>query len=280
MTYLQPGSQGAEVKTLQEQLVSAGYTIIADGVFGPATENAVKQFQQKEQLTVDGIVGPSTQAALNGTNIPTLRGIDISHFTGSINWKTLGSEVNFVYAKASQGAQFKDPTFRNNFVNLANAGILRGGYHFLTFQDTAQDQVNNFLSGGVDYSQHNILPPVLDIEWQVPSTLNPYIINNRQQCIALIADWLQTVEAKTGRLPMIYTNASFWQQYLNNPPGFEKYLVWQAAYSSSRPANIPGLASYTFWQNSESGRLTSISTPVDTNIFYGSLSDLNKLASA
>lgn len=280
MNNLQLGSQGAEVKTLQEQLISAGFAIIADGVFGPATENAVKQFQQKKQLTVDGIVGPSTQAALNGSNIPTLSGIDISHFTGSINWNTLGSEVSFVYAKASQGSQFKDPTFSSNFANLAKAVIIRGGYHFLTFQNTAQDQANNFLSCGVDYSQHNILPPVLDIEWQVPSTLNPYILNNRQQCIALIADWLQTVEAKTGRLPMIYTNASFWQQYLNNPPGFEKYLVWQAAYSSSRPANIPNLAPYTFWQNGENGRLASISTGVDTNIFYGSLDDLKKLASA
>ena len=85
MNNLQLGSQGAEVKSLQEQLISAGFAIIADGVFGPATENAVKQFQQKKQLTVDGIVGPSTQAALNGSSTPTLSGIDISHFTGSIN---------------------------------------------------------------------------------------------------------------------------------------------------------------------------------------------------
>lgn len=60
---LRLGSQGLEVKKLQEKLL-----VKVDGVFGKQTEEAVKKFQQKYGLKVDGIVGPKTNAELNITN--------------------------------------------------------------------------------------------------------------------------------------------------------------------------------------------------------------------
>jgi peptidoglycan hydrolase-like protein with peptidoglycan-binding domain len=45
-----------------------------DGIFGPSTEAAVKNFQHDKGLTVDGIVGPHTWAALpDGGPMPTLQ---------------------------------------------------------------------------------------------------------------------------------------------------------------------------------------------------------------
>ena len=61
------GSTGQEVQNLQNILLQLGYNIggpTADGNFGPATEAAVKQFQQTSGLTADGIVGPGTWSAL------------------------------------------------------------------------------------------------------------------------------------------------------------------------------------------------------------------------
>lgn len=59
------GSQGEAVRLIQEQLGIAGfYNYAADGVFNAETENAVKAFQQANNLTADGVVGPNTQAAL------------------------------------------------------------------------------------------------------------------------------------------------------------------------------------------------------------------------
>jgi len=68
--YLSQGSRGSEVREIQIQLRNWGYPLepnnqlIVDGVFGPQTDKAVRQFQKDSGLTVDGIVGWRTWDAL------------------------------------------------------------------------------------------------------------------------------------------------------------------------------------------------------------------------
>ncbi|BAY42851.1 peptidoglycan-binding domain 1 [Scytonema sp. HK-05] len=63
---LRIGSEGADVKRLQEYLNAHGYHIAADGIFGAKTEAAVQDFQRSHGLTPDGIVGHNTWAAIEG----------------------------------------------------------------------------------------------------------------------------------------------------------------------------------------------------------------------
>lgn len=59
------GSTGTTVTEIQRRLKSWGYYDGAvDGIYGSRTENAVKYFQRKNGLTVDGQVGDKTLAAL------------------------------------------------------------------------------------------------------------------------------------------------------------------------------------------------------------------------
>lgn len=68
-TMLRNGSRGDNVGTLQMQLRSLGYAPgVADGIFGDATEQAVRLFQSQHGLVADGIVGPATIAMLNYGN--------------------------------------------------------------------------------------------------------------------------------------------------------------------------------------------------------------------
>jgi hypothetical protein len=67
---LRQGSTGNSVKQLQQMLNAAGAHLKVDGIFGPQTEAAVRQFQQTHHLQVDGIVGPQTWGALNSYHAP------------------------------------------------------------------------------------------------------------------------------------------------------------------------------------------------------------------
>lgn len=59
------GSQGQEVTNIQTRLKSWGYyTGAVDGIYGWKTVQAVRYFQSKNGLTVDGIAGPQTLAAI------------------------------------------------------------------------------------------------------------------------------------------------------------------------------------------------------------------------
>ncbi len=62
---IQEGSTGQAVRAAQTLLRNKfGYGINVDGIFGPQTENATRDFQTDYSLLVDGIVGPQTWQAL------------------------------------------------------------------------------------------------------------------------------------------------------------------------------------------------------------------------
>lgn len=66
---LKQGSSGSQVKKVQQKLKNWGYyTGEVDGIYGSGTVKAVKLFQQRNGLTVDGICGDETLEAL-GFNI-------------------------------------------------------------------------------------------------------------------------------------------------------------------------------------------------------------------
>lgn len=68
---LSRGRGNAEkVTRLQEMLNADGGQLEVDGVFGPRTAEAVRNYQREHGLKVDGVVGPETMASLNGGETP------------------------------------------------------------------------------------------------------------------------------------------------------------------------------------------------------------------
>lgn len=85
----------AENRTIQTKLKRWGYyTGNIDGIYGPLTKEAVKYFQRKNGLSVDGIVGPKTAAALGMTLSSS------SSSSSSISSSDLNLLAKCVYAEA------------------------------------------------------------------------------------------------------------------------------------------------------------------------------------
>ena len=90
------GSRGSEVTQIQTKLKRWGYyNGNIDGIYGTQTLEAVKWFQRKNGLTVDGIAGPATLKAM---------GIMTSSSSGSGSSSTNSNDLNLlsrvVYAEA------------------------------------------------------------------------------------------------------------------------------------------------------------------------------------
>ncbi len=90
------GDRGSEVTRIQQKLRQYGYmSAPADGIFGPATYEAVVWFQRKNGLKADGVVGPATLAALG---IPA--GSGASAAGGSYNESEVYTLARLVHAEA------------------------------------------------------------------------------------------------------------------------------------------------------------------------------------
>jgi hypothetical protein len=66
MPTIERGNKGSRVRMLQGLLLAWGYSLKVDGIFGAATQRAVRDFQSKHAKPVDGIVGAITWNALLG----------------------------------------------------------------------------------------------------------------------------------------------------------------------------------------------------------------------
>jgi lysozyme len=200
------------------------------------------------------------------SSVNYLKGIDVSHYQGGVNWGQVKSAgCAFAYAKATEGTSVTDAQFAANWSGMKGAGLLRGAYHFYRAQQDSTQQAEHFLS--VVTLSPGDLPPFLDIE-----------VNDGVTGSALIdgvQNWLETVSDEMGVTPLIYTLTSFWNANLNDQ--FGQYPLWLARYSSAPGALPEGWSDWTFWQYSQSLNIAGVNGPADHDYFNGSLSDLQAL---
>ena len=203
-----------------------------------------------------------------------IQGIDVSRFQGKPDWQRVNQAGKiFAFAKASQGVSYADPMFANNWTAMSNAGMMRGAYHFYSAASPAIAQANNFIKvvGSLDSGD---LPPVLDLEDRAG------MVQNHVTAAALrqgAHDWLDAVEEAFNMTPIIYTDPSFWKQYMSDE--FGEYPLWIANYNVQEPIIPSAWEDYAFWQYSQTGNVAGIAGNVDLNVFNGSQDDLEALTS-
>lgn len=180
-----------------------------------------------------------------------IRGIDISHYQGDIDWELLQNAmiekcpIRFILIKATEGTDRIDPKFKENFRQAKEYGFIRGAYHFWSNKSSARSQAYFFLNNV--YLQDGDLPPVLDIEHK-PKDVS---LEDFQRDVLT---WLHIVEDKYHVKPIIYTYYKFKTTYLNEPV-FNDYPYWIAHYYVDK---IEYTGEWKFWQHTDAGRLPGI----------------------
>jgi lysozyme len=274
------------IKLFAEQYLLSTIAVNADGSWSTAYP-----FNRagKRHITARGYDGSnrelnqdSIDIIINDDDLEIL-GIDVSNSNPPIDWLTAAKtkKVTFAFAKASEGATFKDPNFATNWSGMKSAGIIRGAYHFFRPIRPVDDQVANFLDM-LPQLHLGDLPPVLDLE-PYPDDVRVQweSIASASERVSKAKEWLVKVEAKLGKKPIIYTSASFWKELMDDREDLVEYPLWIAHYkpdyTTSKP-NVPannwGSKGYAIWQFTESGSVMGVKGVVDRNIFKGNLSNL------
>lgn len=132
MSTLKKGSRGQEVKTLQSKL-----NLIQDGIFGPLTEEAVKDFQRANGLVVDGIVGANTWARLG---VPTNK-----------------RNIKEIIVHCSATAEGKDFTVSDIRRWHLQRGFSDIGYHYIIYRDGSIHTGRSEALSGAHCTGHNTI---------------------------------------------------------------------------------------------------------------------------
>lgn len=131
METIKNGSRGEDVKKLQELL--SGYGLVVDGIFGEKTENAVKDFQQKNGLVVDGIVGPKTWEKL-GVKSTTTTTTNSKCIDPSVIYKPLSVHITKCSTRTPQYLAIHFTAGSNS-----NGGRAQGVYNTFTSRSASAD---------------------------------------------------------------------------------------------------------------------------------------------
>ena len=199
-------------------------------------------------------------ARLSLDNYP-VRGIDVSHHQGEIDWHKIKSQnISFAYIKATEGGDFKDPEFKKNWDHALEAGLRVGAYHFFRPETDGVLQAENFISSVPEYK--NMLPPAIDVE--IDQTKSP----DRQVILQRLGNLLQHVESYYGSKPIIYTDEENYKNYIAGQ--FSGYLLWYRSIFSK--PDLPNEKQWAFWQYNPVGRLQGYKGKeffIDLNVFNG-----------
>ena len=181
-------------------------------------------------------------------------GIDVSHHQGEIDWDSFfasrDSIINFVYCKATEGLYHVDSKWRENRIQLDKRKTKLGAYHFFLPNKDAMQQANHFL---LNYSaKTNYLPPVIDVELETDSD---------SELIKNVTIWLECVENKINKRPIIYTSHHFYKTKFKGK--LNDYKFWIANYNVT-PSGFED-TNIILWQYTDKGRLAGIKGDVDLN---------------
>lgn len=202
-----------------------------------------------------------------------VRGIDVSHHQGVIDWERVADTDNrFAIVKLTEGADHYDSLGVNNAGAAHAAGLVVAPYHFGTWwnADAKRPEVDAMREADFFLSSVKLMEHVhsgktawLDIEWDGKGRGKYMTPDLLCRWVGAFTDYVRAAGYKPG----IYTGANFWKFRLNNTEQFNDLPLWLASYRR-KPKQIPNWPA-TIWQFTGSGSVPGVKGKCDINQFMG-----------
>ena len=268
--YMKMGDKGEEVKKLQRFLNWAiNSNLVVDGSFGDKTDTAVRAFQTKCKITVDGLFGSTSLAKAKefdkGDTKMKLKGVDISAWQNKISVanfkKAKASGINYVILRVGYtGSSSKKPTvdsvFENNYANAISAGLPVGIYYYSLATTTAMAQMEaNFVINKLK-GKKITYPVYIDMED------NTYQGKCSKATLASVCNTFCNTIKNAGYLPGVYASLSWFNNKIGNITA--SHTKWVAQYY--KECQYKG--AYDMWQYTSSEAVSGIANKTDVSWCY------------
>ncbi|WP_257389526.1 glycoside hydrolase family 25 protein [Tahibacter caeni] len=164
--------------------------------------------------------------------------VDLSHHNESVDFSALrGAGIAGVLHKATQGADYVDPTYAVRQSQARQAGLLWGAYHFGDGSD-APTQAAHFLATA-NAAPGDLL--VLDVEQNTAGS---------SMSLAQAEAFVQAVFQRSGRWPGVY-GSSYLKQLVAAATAaspLARCWLWVATYANRPLSLAPLWPAWTLWQ--------------------------------
>ncbi|MDE7246442.1 MAG: glycoside hydrolase family 25 [Lachnospiraceae bacterium] len=216
------------------------------------------------------IISKKIRLNLLFTNKYEIRGVDVSHYQGDIDWDKMADEkIDFAYIKATEGSSYADEKFRENWENIAQTDLYYGAYHFFSFDSAGDTQAQNYIStvGSLDGK----MIPVVDVEYygDKENRKNELDYKAIKKELDIL---LCTLEEEYHTKPIIYTTYSAYHDFIEGT--FDEYGLWiRNVYYTP---DIGRKGRWLFWQYTDRAEFDAYAGEeayIDMNVFAGSRTD-------
>jgi GH25 family lysozyme M1 (1,4-beta-N-acetylmuramidase) len=221
-------------------------------------------------LAGTGEMGPAAlaSAAIAGDE----QGVDVASFQhpdgAAIDWSQVAaSGIGFAAVKATEGAYYQNPYALTDLAGAEAAGLSVVAYAFAIpngngSSNSPVTQANYLVKYLGSYAA--TVPIMLDIEYNPYSGGQCYGLKGSKM-VAWVAAFDAQIQARTGRMPIIYTPPTWWDSCTGNSTGFGPDPLWVPSITTGSPVLPDGWANWTSWQYSGTGTVNGITSP-DTDL--------------
>lgn len=195
-----------------------------------------------------------------------IKGIDVSRWNGSIDWKTVASYgMGFAILRITEQGNIVDSTFEPNYKGCIENKIPVGVYKYSYATTIAQIEneanvvIKTLNKRKLDY------PVFLDIEDKCQENLSDSLMMK-------MIEVFRSIIVKAGYKFGIYCGYSWYQNQL--PESAKKYDCWVARYPNNDTGElqerlrVPASTGVIGWQYSSKATIPGIPTKTDRSVFY------------